>query len=119
MKLKIIAKAVLRGIELATTLWAVGVFVGAGLRDGAKMSDFHEQCYYDIIKARKLKGLRKKLQKLSKKEQLTEDEKEQLMELTHDIEDWVSFNTREAATLGTKVEGGFNIHYENNREDKA
>lgn len=110
MKFKVIAKALLKGLELATTLWAIGVVVGAGLRDGAKMSDFHEQCYYDVIKARKLKGLQKKLQKLSKKEQLTEDEKEQLMELTHDVEDWTSFDTREAATLGTHIVGSFDIH---------
>jgi len=111
MKFKVIAKALLKGLELAATLWAVGMFVGAGLRDGAKMSDFHEQWYYDIIKARKLKGLRKKIQKLSKKEQLTEDEKEQLMELAHDIEDWTSFNTREAATLGMHIVGGFDIYH--------
>ena len=116
MKFKVIAKAVLRGIELAATLWAVGVFVGAGLRDGAKISDTHDQWFYDIIKARKIKGLQKKIKKLSKKEQLTEDEKKQQEELLHEMMEWCTFDTREAATLGTHEVSGFNIYHKEEKE---
>lgn len=111
MKLKAILKAVVKGVEIYATLWAVGVFVGAGLRDGAKVSDVYDQWLYDILKARKIKGLQKKIQKLSKKEQLTEDEKKQQMELLHQVLEWNAFDTREAATLGTHEVSGFNIYH--------
>ena len=111
MKLKAIVKAVVTGIEIAATLWAAGVFIGAGLRDGAKASDFHDQWFYDIIKSRKIKCLQKKIQKLSKKEQLTEDEKKHQEELLKQVMEWTTFDTREAATLGTHEVSGFSIYH--------
>lgn len=116
MKLKAIVKAVVTGIEIAATLWAAGVFIGAGLRDGAKVSDGHDRWLYDIIKARKIKGLQKKIQKLSKKEQLTEDEKKQQKDLLAEQMWWTTFNTREEAALGTKIVGGFDIYHKNKEE---
>ena len=119
MKIKAIVKALVKGAELALTLWAVGVAVGHGFRDGQKNSDFFEEKFYDHLKNRKIRRLQRKLQKLSKKEQLTEDEKKQQEQWLKDILEWSRFNTREMATLGTTVEGGFDIHYENNKEEQS
>jgi len=119
MNIKLIVKAVAKTAGLMLTLWSVGMCVGAGLRAGAKLDDFFDEGYWRAVKRHNIKRCQRKIQKLSKKEQLTEDEKEQQKDLLADQMWWTAFNAREEGTLGTKVEGGFNIHYENNREGKA
>lgn len=119
MKLKLIVKSVVKAAEIMLTLWSVGVCVGAGMRAGAKMDDWLDECYWDAVKNHQIKRCQRKILKLSKKEQLTEDEKKQQKDLLAEQMWWTAFNAREEGTLGTKVEGGFNIHYENNREETA
>ena len=116
MKIKAIVKALVNGAELALTLWAVGVAVGHGFRDGQKSSDFFEEMFYDHLKDRKIRRIQRKLQKLSKKEQLTENEKKQQEQWLKDIFEWNQLNTREMATLGTHIVGGFDIYHKNKEE---
>ena len=116
MKLKAIIKAVVKGAELMLTFWSVGVCVGAGMRTGAKMDDWFDESYYGFFKNRQIRRLQRKLQKLSKKEQLTEDEKKQQEQWLKDIFEWNQLNTREMATLGTHIVGGFDIYHKNKEE---
>lgn len=110
MKFKVIVKGIVKGVELALTLWSVGVCVGAGMRAGAKADDWFDTLYWDAVKSHEIKRCQHKIQKLSKKEQLTEDEKKQQKDLLADQMWWTAFNTREEGTLGTKIVGSFDIH---------
>lgn len=116
MKIKAFVKAFVKGAEAMLVIWSVGVAAGAGFRAGEKIDDWLDETYYRIIKTRKIKGLQKKLQKLSKKEQLTEDDKKQQDDILAEIFAWQSIDVSELSVLGTSIKGGFNINYK--KEEK-
>jgi hypothetical protein len=116
MKLKLIVKSVVKAAEVMLTLWSVGVCVGAGMHAGAKMDDWFDELYWDAVKNHQIKRCQRKIQKLSKKEQLTEDEKRQQKDLLAEQMWWTAFSAREEGTLGTKIVGGFDIYHKNKEE---
>ena len=71
VKAKIIAKAVIGGIQAAALLWATGFWVGMGLRHGQKEADWLDDMADDAITKHAYKQVLKdfmKENKLSKKE---------------------------------------------------
>lgn len=110
MNVKLIVKAVAKTAELMLTLWAVGACVGAGMRAGAKADDWFEKSYWDAVKSHEIKRCQRKIQKLSKKELLTEDEKKQQKDLLAEQMWWTQLDTRYQSVLGTTVEGSFKVY---------
>lgn len=118
MKLKMIMKALIKGAETMLVLWSIGACVGAGFRAGEKADDFFDECYWDFVKSRRVRRCEKKLDKLSKKEKLSDKDREVQKKCIDEILAWGRINSQEEATLGTKIVGGFNIIHHKDEEEK-